>query len=227
MNKLTAVITLGMIAIAILGTATVIETKSVQADSKQADSKQADSKQADSKQADSKQADSEQTDTEQTSISAEEIKPTQVSQALMIVNPFVTGANQIENTQTLQTAQVQTLQTQTSNPLLDKEEFDITVANIKHDDIKVSITIDGLKNSTIIPGNPPNVILPTSKVVVFKFDRHENAGTPGVLPIKLGDEYTPCIALASNEKQASCLRASIDSITQPQKKALDANYIPF
>ena len=80
----------------------------------------------------------------------------------MIVNPFVTGANQIKNTQTLQTAQAQTLQIQTSNPLLDEEEFDITVANIKHDDIKVSITIDGLKNSTIIPGNPPDVILPTS-----------------------------------------------------------------
>ena len=244
MKELTAVITLAMIAIAILGAATMIEPKSVQADSKQAqaDSKQADSKQADSKQADSKQTDSKQTDSKQTdskqtdskqtdskqaSVSAQEIKPTQVSQALMIVNPFVTGANQIKNTQTLQTAQAQTLQIQTSNPLLDEEEFDITVANIKHDDIKVSITIDGLKNSTIIPGNPPDVILPTSKVVVFKFDRHDNAGTPGVLPIKLGDEYTPCIAIASNEDKASCLRASIDSITQPQKKALDANYIPF
>ena len=144
---------------------------------------------------DSKQTDSKQTDSKQASVSAQEIKPTQVSQALMIVNPFVTGANQIKNTQTLQTAQAQTLQIQTSNPLLDEEEFDITVANIKHDDIKVSITIDGLKNSTIIPGNPPDVILPTSKVVVFKFDRHDNAGTPGVLPIKLGDEYTPCIAI--------------------------------
>ena len=227
MNKVTAVITLGMIAIAILGAATMIEPKSVQADSKQADSKQADSKQADTKQADSKQADTKQADTEQPSVSTENTESTQVSQALMIVDPFITTANQITNTQTLQTTQAQTLQTQTSNPLLDKEEFDITVSNIKHDDIKVSITIDGLKNSTVIHGNPPDIILPTTKVVVFKFDRHKNAGTPGVLPIKLGDEYTPCIALASNEKKASCLRSSIDSITQPQKKALDANYIPF
>ena len=202
MNKLTAVITLGMIAIAILGTATMIETKSVQADSKQADSKQA-------------------------ILSTQKVKSTQISQALMIVDPFITAANQNTNTQTLQTTQAQTSQTQTSNPLLDEEEFDITVTNIKNSDIKVSITIDGLKNSTIIPGNPPNITLPTTKVVVFKFDRHENAGTTGVLPIKLGDEYTPCIAFSNNEDKASCLRASIDSITQPQKKALDANYIPF
>ena len=172
MNKLTAVITLGMIAIAILGTATMIETKSVQADSKQADSKQADSKQADSK---------------QTILSTQKVKSNQISQALMIVDPFITVASQNTNAQTLQNTLVQTLQTQTSNPLLDKEEFDITVTNIKNSDIKVSITIDGLKNSTIIPGNPPNITLPTTKVVVFKFDRHENAGTPGVLPIKLGD----------------------------------------
>ena len=119
------------------------------------------------------------------------------------------------------------LQTQTSNPLTEKEEFDITVTNIKHDDIKISLTIDGLKNSTVIPGNPPNVITPTSKVVIFKFNRHEGASTPAVLPIKLGDEYTACIAFAANEKNGSCLRAGVDSITQPQKKSLDVNYIPF
>ena len=61
-------------------------------------------------------------------MSAENTESTQVSQALMIVNPFVTTANQIKNTQTLQTTQAQTLQIQTSNPLLDKEEFDITVS---------------------------------------------------------------------------------------------------
>jgi hypothetical protein len=123
---------------------------------------------------------------------------------------------------------VNSLQTQqTINPLLDKEEFDITVTNIKHSDIRVALTIDGLKNSTIIPGNPPDVVNPTSKVVVFKFDRHENAGTPGVLPIKLGDQYTACISFTSNKHKSTCLTASIDSITQAQKKTLDANYIPF
>lgn len=123
---------------------------------------------------------------------------------------------------------VNSLQTQqTSNPLLDKEEFDITVTNIKHSDIRVALTIDGLKNSTIIPGNPPDVVNPTLKVIVFKFDRHENAGTPGVLPIKLGDQYTACISFTSNKQKSTCLTASIDSITQAQKKTLDANYIPF
>jgi hypothetical protein len=123
---------------------------------------------------------------------------------------------------------VSSLQTQqTSNPLLDKEEFDITVTNIKHSDIRVALTIDGLKNSTIIPGNPPDVVNPTSKVIVFKFDRHENAGTPGVLPIKLGDQYTACISFTSNKQKSTCLTASIDSITQAQKKTLDGNYIPF
>ena len=108
-----------------------------------------------------------------------------------------------------------------------KEEFQISVRNIGHKDLVASLAIDGLEKKQNIDGNPSYIDAPTIQVVRFRFDRHEDAGTPGVLPIKLGDEYTPCIAIASNEDKASCLRASIDSITQPQKKALDANYIPF
>ena len=48
-----------------------------------------------------------------------------------------------------------------------------------------------------------------------------------VLPIKLGDQYTACISFTSNKQKSTCLTASIDSITQAQKKTLDANYIPF
>jgi len=134
--------------------------------------------------------------------------------------------SQDSSTQNLQNLVNSLLAQQLSNPLLDKEEFDITVTNIKQKDILVALTVDGLKNSTVIPGSPvlPN---PTpTKVVVFKFDRHEGAGTPGVLPIKLGDQYTACISFTTNTDKATCLSAGIDSITQPQKKTLDANYIP-
>ena len=107
-----------------------------------------------------------------------------------------------------------------SNPLLDKEEFDITVSNIVHQDVEVGLVIDGVTQTSVIKGNPPTVITPTSQVVVFKFDR--NGKTP--LPIKLGDEYTPCIRTLFTK--ASCLRAGVDSLTQPQKKSLDVRYIP-
>ncbi len=109
----------------------------------------------------------------------------------------------------------------TSNPLLDKEEFDITVSNILHQDVEVGLTIDGVVQTHVIKGNPPTVITPTSQVVVFKFDR--NGKTP--LPIKLGDEYDPCIRTLFTK--ASCLRSTVDSLTQPQKKSLDVKYIPF
>ena len=108
-----------------------------------------------------------------------------------------------------------------SNPLLDKEEFDITVSNIMHQDIEVGLAIDGVTQTHVIKGNPATVITPTSQVVVFKFDR--NGKTP--LPIKLGDEYDPCIRTLFTK--ASCLRAGVDSLTQPQKKSLDVKYIPF
>jgi hypothetical protein len=144
-------------------------------------------------------------------------QPNTISTDSLLVDQFSSTASSPINT--LQT-------TQAFNPLLDMEEFDLTVSNIKHENITVAITIDGAKNSTIIPGNPPNVINPTSKVVVFKFDRHENAKTPAVFPIKLGDQYTACISFTSNQGAASCITATLDSVTQPQKKAFDANYIP-
>ena len=194
MNVITAVISLVVIALALLASASMLQSNYVMADS----------------------------NSKQTDNSKQEIKAAQVSQ-FAFVDPFITGGNVLTSSQN----QLTTLETQTSNPLVEKEEFDITVANIKNNDIKVSLTIDGLKNSTVIPGNPPNVITPTSKVVIFKFNRHEDASTPAVLPIKLGDEYTACIAFTANDKNGSCLRAGIDSITQPQKKSLDANYIPF
>ena len=194
MNVITAVISLVVIALALLASASMLQSNYVMADS----------------------------NSKQTDNSKQEIKAVQVSQ-FAFVDPFITGGNVLTSSQN----QLTTFETQTSNPLVEKEEFDITVANIKNNDIKVSLTIDGLKNSTVIPGNPPNVITPTSKVVIFKFNRHEDASTPAVLPIKLGDEYTACIAFTANDKNGSCLRAGIDSITQPQKKSLDANYIPF
>jgi len=128
--------------------------------------------------------------------------------------------------QSVQTSNTPLQIQQLNNPLLDKEEFDITVTNIKQHDILVALTVDGLKNSTVIPGSP---ILPNptpTKVVVFKFNRHEGSDTPGVLPIKLGDQYTACISFTTNTEKATCLAAGIDSITQAQKKTLDSNYIP-
>ena len=109
----------------------------------------------------------------------------------------------------------------TSNPLLDKEEFDITVSNIMHQDVEVGLTIDGVTQTHVIKGNDPTVITPTSQVIVFKVDR--NGKNP--LPIKLGDEYDPCIRTMFTK--ASCLRSGVDSLTQPQKKSLDVKYIPF
>src|SRR5262249_15350507 len=46
----------------------------------------------------------------------------------------------------------------TSNPLLDKEEFDITVSNIMHQDVEVGLTIDGVTQTHVIKGNDPTVI---------------------------------------------------------------------
>jgi len=108
----------------------------------------------------------------------------------------------------------------------DKEEFQISVRNIKHDDLLVSVTIDGLTKKEKIDGNPSYIDAPTVQVVRFRFDRHEDAGTPGVLPIKLGDEYTTCAAKHSDKSKATCLRSTIDSITTPQTKNLYADFIP-
>src|SRR5215831_8470907 len=115
--------------------------------------------------------------------------------------------------------------TYAANPLTAKQEFDVTVTNIMHQDIIAAVTVDGLTKTQLVPGNPPFVLLPSSKVVIFQFDRHNGATPPTPLPIKLGDEYDPCIKFTNNS-QASCVRASIDSLSQPQKKTLDSKYIP-
>ena len=57
----------------------------------------------------------------------------------------------------------------------DKEEFQISVRNIKHDDLLVSVTIDGLTKKEKIDGNPSYIDAPTVQVVRFRFDRHEDA----------------------------------------------------
>lgn len=108
----------------------------------------------------------------------------------------------------------------------DKEEFQISVRNIKHDDLLVSVTIDGKTKKEKIDGNPSYIDAPTVQVVRFRFDREENAGTPGVLPIKLGDEYTTCAAKEDDRSKGTCLRSTIDSITTPQTKNLYADFIP-
>lgn len=113
-----------------------------------------------------------------------------------------------------------------SNPLTAEEEFDITVTNIKHNNVIVGLTVDGLTKTQTIPGNIPVIAFPTSKVVIFQFDRHSNATAPTALPIKVGDEYDPCIKF-DNNTNTSCLKGSIDSVTQAQKKTLDSKYIPF
>jgi hypothetical protein len=279
MKRVTVVITIGLIAFAIIGSISILQGNYAIAGSKHITSKHSSSKLSDSEQAYSTHDDDEQiksvgkktqaeqinpvgkkTQAEQINpeqaynnligskdlVGFKEINPTQshlkinplqshlktakvvpISQSKTKLDPFSTIKIRIQQAKPLIAPVSSSSSGKISNPLIDKEEFDITVTNIKHNDILVSIAIDGLKNSSLIPGNPANVATPTSKVIVFKFDRHENAKTPSVLPIKLGDEYTACIAFAANKGDGSCLRAGVDSITQPQKKSLDANYIPL
>lgn len=266
MKRVTVVITIGLIAFAIIGSISILQGNYVIAGSKHLISKHSSSKLSDSEQAYSTHDDDEQiksvgkkTQAEQNSpeqaynnlvgtkdlVGIKEINPAQshikinplqshlktakvvpVSQSKTKLDPFSMTKIRIQQAKPLIAPLSSSSLGKISNPLIDKEEFDITVTNIKHDDILVSIAIDGLKNSSLIPGNPPTTPNPTNVPVVFKFDRHENAKTPSVLPIKLGDEYTACIAFADNKREGTCLRAGVDSITQPQKKTLDANYIP-
>ena len=262
MKRVTVVITIGLIAFAIIGSISILQGNYVIAGSKHSSSKLSDSEQAYSTHDDDEQIKSvgkktqaEQNNPEQAYnnlsgtkdlVGFKEINPAQfhlkinplqshlktakvvpISQSKTKLDPFSTIKIRIQQAKPLIAPLSSSSSGKISNPLIDKEEFDITVTNIKHDDILVSIAIDGLKNSSLIPGNPAGMTTPTSKVIVVKFDRHENAKTPSVLPIKLGDEYTACIAFAANKGDGSCLRAGVDSITQPQKKSLDANYIPL
>ncbi len=144
-----------------------------------------------------------------------------VSLALMILTTTTIGTNGVNTVHAATTKATSTIH----NPLTAKEEFDVTVTNVRHRDIIVGVTIDGLTQSQIIPGNIPVIAFPTSKTVIFQFDRHSNVSPPTALPIKLGDEWDPCIKV--NGTTSSCLRASIDSLSQAQKKTLDTRYIPF
>ena len=219
MKRVTVVITIGLIAFAIIGSISILQGNYVIAGSKHDDDEQIKSVE--------KKTQAEQNNPEQAYnnlIGTKDLvgfKEINLTQSHLKINPFSTIKIRIQQAKPLIAPVSSSSLGKISNPLIDKEEFDITVTNIKHDDILVSIAIDGLKNSSLIPGNPA-----ASKVIVFKFDRHEHANTPSVLPIKLGDEYTACIAFADNKREGTCLRAGVDSITQPQKKTLDANYIP-
>lgn len=112
----------------------------------------------------------------------------------------------------------------TSNPLTDKQEFDVVVTGISHKSILVSVSIDGQTQKYTIHGNPSYISAPTVQEIVFKFARHLGATPPTALPIKLGDIWLACIKLQST--QSSCAGLPVFSLTQPQKNSLDARYIP-
>ncbi len=83
------------------------------------------------------------------------------------------------------------------------EEFDITVSNIMHKDILVSVTVGDTTKTHKINGNPSIIDAPTSQIIQFKIDRDKVNPT-----IKLADEYDPCIKFSNTE--SSCLQAKID-----------------
>jgi len=102
-------------------------------------------------------------------------------------------------------------------------DFLETVRNIAHDDVFVQFRITGgtTQNFTI-DGNPNNIDAPTIQIVKFTLPRQST--TPGIPPLKIGDEYFACLSLKGTE--ASCLRSTIDSLTIAQAKALDVKVIP-
>jgi hypothetical protein len=112
----------------------------------------------------------------------------------------------------------------TSNPLTDKEEFDVAVSGISHKSILVSVSINGHTQNYKIKGNPSYVSAPTVQEIIFKFARNLHATPPTASPIKLGDIWLACIKIQGNK--ASCSSLPVFSLTQPQKMALDARYIP-
>ena len=111
-----------------------------------------------------------------------------------------------------------------SNPLTDKEEFDVVVSGISHKSILVSVSINGHTQNYKIKGNPSYVSAPTVQEIIFKFARHLHATPPTASPIKLGDIWLACIKIQGNK--ASCSALPVFSLTQPQKMPLDARYIP-
>ena len=104
----------------------------------------------------------------------------------------------------------------------DKLDFVMTVNNIAHDNVTVTLTINGMSQNMTLTGAPDYVIAPTSAKVKFSFPR--NGTGDGTTPLKLGDEYIPCLALHSSE--STCLSGKIDSLTIAQAKTLDVKAIP-
>jgi hypothetical protein len=113
----------------------------------------------------------------------------------------------------------------TSNPLTNKEEFDVIVSGISHKSLLVSVSIDGMTQKFTIHGNPHYISAPTVQTIVFKFARNLGATPPTALPIKLGDIWTACVKLVK-DTQSSCSSLPVTSLTQPQKQLLDARYVP-
>lgn len=106
----------------------------------------------------------------------------------------------------------------------DKAEFDVVVMGISHTDILVSVSIDGQTQKYTIHHNPSFISAPTVQQIVFKFARNFGATPPTALPIKTGDIWFACIKFPNT--QSSCAALPVTSLTQPQKQALDARYIP-
>ena len=114
----------------------------------------------------------------------------------------------------------------TTNPLTNKQEFDVIVNGISHKSLLVSVSIDGMTQKYTIHGNPRYISAPTVQTIVFKFARNLGANPPTALPIKIGDIWTACVSLTKDSSQSSCSSLPVTSLTQPQKQLLDARYIP-
>ena len=132
--------------------------------------------------------------------------------AVAIVMLFTTTANGIK------------LAYANTNSFTDKEEFDVVVMGISHTDILVSMSIDGQTQKYTIHHNPSFISAPTVQQIVFKFARNFGATPPTALPIKTGDIWFACIKYPNT--QSTCAALPVTSLTQPQKQALDARYIP-
>jgi hypothetical protein len=105
----------------------------------------------------------------------------------------------------------------------DKLDFVMTVNNIAHDNVTVTLTVDGMSQNITLGGNPDYVVAPTSQKVKFTIPR--NGTGVGTTSLKVGDEYIPCLALKTSE--STCLSAKIDSLTISQAKTLDVKNIPI
>ena len=105
-----------------------------------------------------------------------------------------------------------------------KIDFVMTVKNIAHDNVTVSLTVDGISQNITLNGNPDFVVAPTSQIVKFSFPRENNQTNQAPIVLKMGDEYIVCESFKDSE--ASCLSGKIDSLTIPQAKNLDVKYIP-